>query len=637
MKSFIKPSPGLLILLAAVLCSVSAEGKSWWDDAWTLRKKLTIDTTAAGAPVTAPIGSAAVLVRLHDGNFQFAAAKEDGSDIRFVAEDDKTLLTYHIERYDSLMNEAFVWVKLPEVKPGAQTNVWLYYGNTGPKAVPVNDVKGTYDQETVLVYHFSERGAPASDATSNGNSAQNAGTAVEGAFIAGGVRLIGQPIIIPPTPSLAWTDGGALTISAWIKPSTLAPNAAVFGRRDGDKSFVVGLDTGTPYLEISGQRAAAAAPIAVNSWRHLAVVAEGAKTTLHLDGEPVATVATGVPALNSAAQLGGNGTEGDTSGFNGELDEFQISKVARPVGWIQLAAFSQGGEKAAKLLVSGNDEQGHESWLSGDNHFAVIIKNLTFDGWLVIGILAVMGVISWWLMWTKITYLNALAKGNAMFMQAWGQLSSDLTALDHGDEEQTRTLGGRARDKDSQRALKRSSVYRIYHIGSEEIRHRLEAERGFKGLRGRSIQAIRAALDGGLVREKQKIDRLIVLLTICISGGPFLGLLGTVVGVMITFAAVAAAGEVNVNAIAPGIAAALLATVAGLAVAIPALFGYNYILSRVKDATADMHVFIDEFIAKMAEFYSEEKGHESARAAAAVTESARFASSTPALEPASVR
>ena len=55
----------------------------------------------------------------------------------------------------------------------------------------------------------------------------------------------------------------------------------------------------------------------------------------------------------------------------------------------------------------------------------------------------------------------------------------------------------------------------------------------------------------------QRLNRLMVVLTIAISGGPFLGLLGTVVGVMITFAAIAASGDVNVNAIAPGIAAAL--------------------------------------------------------------------------------
>ena len=72
---------------------------------------------------------------------------------------------------------------------------------------------------------------------------------------------------------------------------------------------------------------------------------------------------------------------------------------------------------------------------------------------------------------------------------------------------------------------------------------------------------------------------------------------------LITFAAIAQQGEVNVNSIAPGISAALAATVAGLAVAIPALFGYNYLLSRVKDATSDMQVFIDEFVTKMAEFY----------------------------------
>jgi len=72
---------------------------------------------------------------------------------------------------------------------------------------------------------------------------------------------------------------------------------------------------------------------------------------------------------------------------------------------------------------------------------------------------------------------------------------------------------------------------------------------------------------------------------------------------MITFAIIAKSGEVDVNSIAPGIASALLATVAGLIVAIPALFIYSYLSSRIKDLIAAMQVFIDEFIAKMAEFY----------------------------------
>jgi biopolymer transport protein ExbB len=128
--------------------------------------------------------------------------------------------------------------------------------------------------------------------------------------------------------------------------------------------------------------------------------------------------------------------------------------------------------------------------------------------------------------------------------------------------------------------------------------------RAVKTLTPQAIEAIRATMDATLVRMTQKLQAQMVLLTIAISGGPFLGLLGTVVGVMITFAAIAASGDVNVNAIAPGIAAALVATVAGLGVAIPALFGYNYLISRIKDLTNDMQVFIDEFVTKMAEFYS---------------------------------
>ena len=179
---------------------------------------------------------------------------------------------------------------------------------------------------------------------------------------------------------------------------------------------------------------------------------------------------------------------------------------------------------------------------------------------------------------------------------------ADLTALDNGDIENAKSLGGRV-DKKGQKTLRNACIYHIYHTGVEEIRHRTSTSSGQLVLSAQAIQAIRASLDGVMVRETQKLNKLMVFLTIAISGGPFLGLLGTVVGVMITFAAIAAAGDVNVNAIAPGIAAALLATVAGLAVAIPALFGYNYLITRIKEATSDMHVFVDEFVTKLAEFY----------------------------------
>ena len=104
-----------------------------------------------------------------------------------------------------------------------------------------------------------------------------------------------------------------------------------------------------------------------------------------------------------------------------------------------------------------------------------------------------------------------------------------------------------------------------------------------------------------VIEEVQALDKGVVLLTISIAGGPFIGLLGTVLGVMITFASIALAGDVNVNAIAPGIAAALLATVTGLAVAIPALFGYNYISTQNSDVVAKTQIFGDRLITRFAE------------------------------------
>ncbi|MEQ1852288.1 MAG: DUF2341 domain-containing protein [Chthoniobacteraceae bacterium] len=605
----------LFLFAASGLLHPACAADAWWSEDWPARKKISVDLSATGVPLAEPVGSAAVLVRLFSGNFPFTG-KEDGTDLRFVAQDGKTLLPFHIEKFDSLFSEAFVWVKVPDIKPGAKTDFWLYYGNVGPKAVKADDAKGTFDADTVLVYHFAEKGGAPNDSAGAGNHASNAGIASEGAMVGAGLRLGAKgAVTIPPTPSLAWSAGGSMTWSAWIKPAVFQPGAVIFRRVEGANAFVIGSDNGVPFVEVKGaggtQRSAAGAPMQVNTWHHLAVSASGSQMTVYVDGESYATLAAPLPVLNSPLTIGVDSSPDGAAGgvgFNGELDELSISRVARPAGFIKLAAFSQGGEKAANLLSFGADET-PTNWLSWlkSGHFGVIIMNLTFDGWIVIILLIVMAVMSWFVMVSKVRYLNGMSKGNALFMKEWRHIASDLTAIDEADADQAKSLGGRV-DKSAQKAMKNSAVYRIYHIGVEEIRHRLattQVEGTRKGLPGRAIQAIRASLDGGMVRETQKINRLIVLLTICISGGPFLGLLGTVVGVMITFAAVAAAGEVNVNAIAPGIAAALLATVAGLAVAIPALFGYNYILSRVKDATADMHVFVDEFVTRMAEFYKE--------------------------------
>ncbi len=599
----------LPVFALLALWLAASPARAWWDDAWTARKLITVDPTARGAAISEPIGPVTVLLRLHDGNFPFSAAKQDGSDLRLIAADDKTPLPFHIERFDPILNEAFVWVRLPDLPPSVPTNFWLYYANAGEHLDGGADSKASYDPDTVLVYHFDERSGAPRDSTAAANHALNAGAPVQGSLIGGGLRIDGHnPVTIPGSASLAWAEGAAMTWSAWVKFAPQA-EAVIFRRGDDSQGFSLGLDRGVPFVEVRGpfgvQRTPAGPAIPANAWRHIAVVASGAKIVLYVNGEAYTTLTSALPALKGPSVLGYEGVTGG-SGYSGEIDELEISKAVRTPGFVKFLALNQGGDASTKLLNFGDEEQATNwlSWLS-NGYVGIILKSLTIDGWVVIGILLVMAAISWAVMVAKALYLNAVAAGNASFIREWRHLAADLTTLDGDDAEKIRSLGGRV-DPAAQRSLRNSPIYRIYHIGAEEIRHRVSARNGgSKALSARSIQAIRASLDGGVVRETQKLNSLLVLLTIAISGGPFLGLLGTVVGVMITFASIAAAGDVNVNAIAPGIAAALAATVAGLIVAIPSLFGYNYLLSRVKDATNEMHIFVDEFVTKMAEYYSE--------------------------------
>src|SRR5208283_4750075 len=149
-----------------------------------------------------------------------------------------------------------------------------------------------------------------------------------------------------------------------------------------------------------------------------------------------------------------------------------------------------------------------------------------------------------------------------------------------------------------------STLFQLHRVATAELAKRISHGSAGKPVSEQAVEAIRASVDAASTRLQQKLSAQMVLLTIAISGGPFLGLLGTVIGVMITFAAIAQSGDVNVNAIAPGTAAALAATVAGLSVAIPSLFGYNWLNTRIKTITADNRVFVDEFVTRIAEQYS---------------------------------
>ncbi|WP_428423389.1 DUF2341 domain-containing protein [Methylibium sp.] len=579
-----------VLVLALLALSVGQVSHAAWSAEWAHRAKLSLNTADDGLALKAAVDGAPVLIRLHTGNFSFVDAKPDGSDLRFIAADDKTPLKYHIEKFDGLNELALVWVQVPKLQPASKTDfIWLYYGNE--KAPAGDDPKGSYDVAQALVYHFGEKDGAPKDSTANANhAARSSAKPGTSGLIGGGVTFDGSgEIAIATSPSLK-AGGGATTLSMWIKPGEGTQAGTLYSQRDGADSLGLLLRGGMLVAQW-GKTETTPVAVAGGTWQHVALVVKDG-LALYLNGQEAARVSAPTRALGGEATLG--------RGFVGEMDELQIATAARAPEAIRLAALSQGQDQ--KLVGYGQGEGGDKEE-GGTSHFAILLGALTTDGWVVVGILMVMMVISFGVMVMKSILVNATGRANERFK---GQFQRLIDSIKPGgavaDTEADASV-------DAQAAVehRESSLYRLYTAGRSELQQRFDsyAKAGREPLlTAQSIDAIRATIDATLVREMQRLNSKMVLLTIAIAGGPFLGLLGTVVGVMITFAAIAAAGDVNVNAIAPGIAAALIATVAGLAVAIPALFGYNYLTSRIKDLSSDMQVFVDEFITKIAENHS---------------------------------
>ena len=568
-----------LLAIVAVLVILPTSAQAWWNKDWTVRKQVTLDTKAAGVPMD--VESVPVLVRLSSGNFDFISSKEDGADIRVLAEDDKTELKFHVERFDSVNELGFIWVQVPKLAGGNSTqHIWLYSGNK--EAPAVADSKTSYDAQQLLVYHLSETQGLPQDATANGNHASEAKVAYStGGVVAGGARLAGDGGLVAGSPALQAAK--EVTFSAWIKPEKADGELLSLG------GLTLTLSGGVPVLTSNGTKVLSGSAVALNVWHHIALTA-GSSFTLYVDGK---SVATGAGAFASATTMRVG------AGLVGELDEVQVSAVARSGAWLAAQAESQA--QSGKLVKYGEDSTTVKS--NDTSYFATTMNNLTVDGWVVVIICVFMFFIAIWVMVVKALLLARVEKSNAYFADQFSKMSRGLAELDDTAIAHTGQLDALAKTMDE---FKHSPLYRIYHVGVTELKHRFSktsAEQGLPVISSRAFNAVRASLDTQLIREGSRLNQGMVLLTIAISGGPFLGLLGTVVGVMITFAAIAAAGDVNVNAIAPGIAAALVATVAGLGVAIPALFGYNYLTTRIKGVSNDMHVFVDEFVTKMAENY----------------------------------
>jgi len=607
-----------ITFIGLMLMLVSSAQAGWWNEGWSYKKKISLDKVALQqAGVSTDLNSLA-LVRLHTGNFSyFLDVADAGKDIRFIANDDKTPLKFAIEKFDPINEMALIWVKLPEnIAAAEQAVVWMYYGNQ--MAVDGQDAAALYATDQILTYHFGEQGVQ--DVTAYAiNPVEATSTTNSGGVIAEAAQFNGEQLIrIADAPSIQMTAENGWTMSSWMRLDEAQAETVIFQRGDG--AFSLELKEQNLFVNVvdsAGEIKSliATIPVSVGSWHHLVITTDAAAVTLYIDGAVAGSLAVDLVLAESLNLLSGDITLGADAeglrGFKGLVDEFSIYTSVMTESSIKFAHKMQG--MGGSLLIYGDDvSEGDDESEGETGYMMATLQNVSTDGWMVIGSLAIMMFISWMVMISKGVVLTRTRKENSLFITAFEKLGvQEITSLnreDNDDDEEAMESPLMMSLTGGHEKFQGSSIYRIYHAGIGEINHRLPKAVGADVadfvMSSQTIEAIRSTMEAVMVRENQRLNSQMVLLTIAISGGPFLGMLGTVLGVMITFAAIAVQGEVNVNAIAPGVAAALATTVAGLIVAIPALFGYNYLGSRIKETSADMYVFVDEFVAKLAERYS---------------------------------
>jgi biopolymer transport protein TolQ len=227
----------------------------------------------------------------------------------------------------------------------------------------------------------------------------------------------------------------------------------------------------------------------------------------------------------------------------------------------------------------------------GGGGLGFAIQHLTLEGRITICMLIVISLVSWAVMVSKARQIRKSKKLNAKFLDAFRDAIDPMELYR------------------KEQAFEGAPLYGVYLEACEELDQQLKRETARKLAstsrktkpNGKTpmipplgMNTVRVAAERGLGEEVISLEGGMIVLATAISGGPFIGLLGTVWGVMETFTGIAKAQAANLTAMAPGVAGALIATVTGLLVAIPALFGYNYLLTKIRGVTLEMDNFAAE-------------------------------------------
>ena len=189
-------------------------------------------------------------------------------------------------------------------------------------------------------------------------------------------------------------------------------------------------------------------------------------------------------------------------------------------------------------------------------------------GKLIVLLLFISSVGVWYVMLSKLRQLRRASSGSERFQDLFRRKSNPF---------------------DQGQRIPESPLNKLYEAGCEAI-----SQQGDQPLTAHQVELVRAVIDRTMADEALLLEDGMGLLATAVSACPFLGLLGTVWGVMDAFGGMASSGAATLSAVAPGIAGALLTTVVGLLVALPSAIGYNMLTSRIRRLSVQMDNFAQE-------------------------------------------
>jgi biopolymer transport protein TolQ len=242
------------------------------------------------------------------------------------------------------------------------------------------------------------------------------------------------------------------------------------------------------------------------------------------------------------------------------------------------------------------------------------IKNATTEGKITVIVLLLLSLFSWTIILSKFRQLLIARAATKKFLEAYASTRDPLDIQRRNEE------------------FDGAPAYQLYIRGADELVYQLKnnpvqvsgrvrpvfenlppgvaeqhtdvlAKTNITKISTASFDAVRVILEEAAGAEAMGLEKGMIVLSTAVAGGPFIGLLGTVWGVMSTFASIAENNSASLTTMAPGVAAALVATVTGLLVAIPAMFAYNFMVTTIRAITQELDGFATRYATQIEHVY----------------------------------